>query len=175
MQRLLISCLSVLVLASCKKEITELPPATQSGAHTFGAKVDGEFWVPQGFGPVPANDILEGNMNGDDIMIRASNFSSSPTETEFVIRLKDISAPGTYQFNTNVSHPSNVASYVYFVKRRLTPENEWITSATSTGSVNITRVDPVNLIVSGTFQCTLTGTNNETLTVTDGRFDVQLQ
>ena len=174
MKSILFASFAALFLSSCKKEVSELPPATQTGAHTFGAKIDGEFWVPQGFGPVPANDILEGNMNGDDIMIRASNFSSSPTETEFVIRLKDISAPGTYQFNTTVAHPSNAASYVYFVKRRLTPENEWITSATSTGSVTITRVDPVNLIVSGTFQCTLTAANGETITVTDGRFDVQL-
>jgi hypothetical protein len=175
MRTLLFACLCIFFLGSCKKEITELPSPTQTGAHTFGARINGEFWVPQGFGPFPANDILEGNMNGNDILIRASDFSSSPTETEFVIRLKNITAPGTYSFNTTVNHPSNTASYVYFVKRKITPLEEYITSATSTGTVTITRVDPVNLIVSGTFDCTVTASNGATKSITEGRFDVQLQ
>ena len=54
--------LVLFLFTACKKEITELPPATQTGANTFGAKVNGEFWIPQGFGPIPANDILEAKM-----------------------------------------------------------------------------------------------------------------
>ena len=41
------------LLISCKKDIEELPPATQIGAHTFGARLDGQLWVPQKFGIAP--------------------------------------------------------------------------------------------------------------------------
>lgn len=177
MKKISVIILWAVLFASCKKEITELPPATQSGANTFGLKMNGDFWVPQGFGSLPANDILEARMNGNDVIINARNFSSSPTETEFEMRIKGVTAPGTYSFNTTVTPPSNNASYVYFVKRKLTPLNEWVTSAGHTGSVTITRVDTVNLIVSGTFEFNMLNIDNdpEPLTITEGRFDVKIQ
>ncbi len=177
MKNILTAVLSIFLFASCKKQITELPPATQTGAHTFGAMVNGQFWMPQGFGPLPANDILEARMIGNDVIINARNFASSPNETEFELRIHGVTAPGTYLLNTNVTHPSGGVSYAYYVKRNLTPQNEWLTSATSTGSVTITRMDTVNLIVSGTFQFNMMNINNapEPLAVTEGRFDVKIQ
>lgn len=170
------ACICSLFLLSCKKEITELPPATQTGANTFGAKVNGEFWVPQGFGSLPANDILEARMSGTYLIINARNFSSSPTETEFEIRIKDVVAPGTYVLNANVSPPSATQSYAYYVKRRVTPLDEWVTASTHTGIVHITRVDTVNLIVSGTFEFSMKNLSGsgDPLTVTEGRFDLKL-
>jgi Family of unknown function (DUF6252) len=177
MKKILAGCLFLCLLGACKKEVNELPPATQTGANTFGAKVDGKLWAPQGFGPFPANDILEARMSGHDITINARNFSSSPNETEFQLTIYNVTAPGTYLFNTDVSHPNGAASYGYYVKRNFTPENEWLTSSTYTGSVNITRIDDVNMIVSGTFQFNALNIYNSPvpITVIDGRFDVKIQ
>jgi len=176
MKKILIACLSIVLLASCKKEVSELPPATQTGANTFGAKVNGVLWAPQGFGSFPANDILEARMSGHDITINARNFSSSPNETEFQLTIFNVTAPGTYQFNTDVIHPNGTASYGYYVKRNITPQNEWLTSSIYTGSVNITRIDDVNMIVSGTFQFDAGSIyNSDVLHVTEGRFDVKIQ
>jgi hypothetical protein len=176
MKKILISCLSIVLLASCKKEITELPADTQTGANTFGAKVNGVLWAPQGFGSFPANDILETRMSGHDITINARNFSSSPNETEFQLTIFGVTAPGTYLFNTDVTHPNGTASYGYYVKRNITPQNEWLTSSIYTGSVNITRIDDVNMIVSGTFQFDAGSIyNSDVLHVTEGRFDVKIQ
>ena len=155
----------------------ELPAATQIGANTFGAKVDGKFWVPQGFGPFPANDILIARMTGTThLQINAKNFASSPNETEFEILVTGITGPGTYQLNNNVSLPAST-SYGYYVKRNFTPENEWLTSSTNTGSVTITRLDIAARIVSGTFQFNAMNIYNtpQLLTVTEGRFDLKLQ
>ncbi len=177
MKKILISCLSVALLASCKKEVTELPGATQTGANTFGAKVNGVFWAPQGFGPFPANDILEARMSGHDIVINARNFSSSPNETEFQLTIFNVFAPGTYLLNSDVIHPNGAASYGYYVKRNFTPDNEWLTSSTYTGRVIITRIDDVNMIVSGTFEFNALNIYNapEPITVTEGRFDLKIQ
>lgn len=177
MKKILIACLSLFALASCNKDVEELPPATQTGANTFGAKVNGEFWVPKTFGPFGVNDILQAHMNSStSIIIKARNFASSPTETEFEIFLKDITGPATFVLNTNVSYPTMSASYGYYVKRKLSPENEWITSSSNTGVVTITKFDLTTRIVSGTFQFNALNLYNapQPLTVTEGRFDIKI-
>jgi hypothetical protein len=75
-----------------------------------------------------------------------------------------------------VIHPNGAASYGYYVKRNITPQNEWLTSSIFTGSVNITRIDDVNMIVSGTFRFDAGSIyNSDVLHVTEGRFDVKIQ
>lgn len=177
MKKIIISCFSIALLASCKKEISELPAATQTGANTFGAKVNGVFWAPQGFGPFPANDILETRMSGHDITINARNFASSPNETEFQLTIYNVTAPGTYLLNSDVTHPNGAASYGYYVKRNINPQNEWLTSSTYTGRVIITKIDNVNMIVSGTFEFNAMNIYNtpEPISVTEGRFDLKIQ
>jgi hypothetical protein len=161
---------------SCKKEIKDLPPATDTGSNTFGAKVNGNLWKPQGFGPFPANDILEATIAGDDIQIWARNFASSPNETEFYLLIKDMTGPGTYPLNADIpAHPYRGVSYGYYVKRNFTPLNEWSTSASYTGSITVTKFDRTNKIIAGTFQFNAINMYNtpEPLTVTEGRFDVK--
>lgn len=175
MKKLLLLCLPLLFIISCKKEVEELPPATQTGAKTFGAKVNGNFWIPQGFGPFPASNLLEARKLGPNFYINARNFVASPNETEFEFFLKDVTGPGTYQLNTTLGGRSTAASYGYYVKRKLSPISEWLTSATYSGSVTITFLDITNNILSGTFQFTaadIFGTDAP-ITVTEGRFDVK--
>jgi hypothetical protein len=178
MKKIITGCLFLCLLSSCKKDVAELPPATETGANTFGAKVNGELWVPQGLGTIPANNLLESQLfpNGD-LRIRARNFASSPNETEFDMFITGITAPGTYLLNKNVSYPALSASFGYYVKRKLTPIDEWITSSTISGSVTITKLDVVNHIVSGTFQFNAASiyTPSQVLSVTDGRFDLKVQ
>ncbi len=177
MKKLIILCLPLLLIISisCKKKIEDLPPATQTGANTFGAKVNGNFWIPQGFGPFPASNLLEARRVFPNFYINARNFVSSPNETEFEFFLKDVTGPGTYQLNTTLSSRSTAASYGFYVKRNFSPINEWLTSATHTGSVNISLLDTTNRIIAGTFQFTaadIFGTASP-ITVSEGRFDMR--
>ena len=178
MKKICTILLPILILFSCKKDVTELPSATQSGANIFGAKVNGEFWVPQGFGPFPANDKLTSQLfpNGD-LRIIAKNIASSPNESEFDMFVTGVTGTGIYLLNNDVSYPSLIKGYGYFVRRKLTPTNEWITSSTNTGTVTITRFDPANHIVSGTFQFNAGSlyTPGNILSVTEGRFDLTTQ
>ena len=99
-----------------------------------------------------------------------------PNESEFEILVSGITGPGTYQLNNTVGLPASV-SYGYYVKRNFSPENEWLTSATYTGSVTLTRLDTVAKVVSGTFQFNALNIYNtpQPLSVTEGRFDLRLQ
>jgi hypothetical protein len=163
------------LFASCKKTVTELPPATQTGANTFGAKVNGELWVPQSFGPIHDNTILEAEFFNNKLLINARNFSRSPNETEFEINITNVTGPGTYIMNTDMTLPVSYANYGYYVKRNVSPQDEWITSSTHTGVVMLTKVDTVNRIISGTFSFEGVSLYNapQTISITDGRFDVK--
>jgi hypothetical protein len=164
---------------SCKKNVDELPPATQNGANTFGCLVDGKIWVPQKNAIFPGADILEARqLPNNDLYINARNFASSPNETEFEIFIKDMVGLGTYTFNTTMTGPSTAASYIYYVKRNINPQNEWMTSAAYTGIVTITAYSTTSpRFVSGTFQLQALNLYNapQPITVTEGRFDVQIQ
>ena len=166
-----------LALLSCNKEVTELPPSTQTGANTFGCKIDGKFWVPAGFGIIPTASTLETTFMGKDVLINARNFSSSPTETEFELYIKDVTAPGNYPLNATTGYPTRNVSYGYYVHRKVTPDNEWITSAEQTGMVTVTKIDTINYIISGTFQFQALNLYNtpQPISVTEGRFDVKME
>ena len=180
MKNILLVLASLLVLSGCKKSIDALPDATQTGANTFGLKLNGQFWVPQSFAGINApilNTQLSGS-NLNDILITAQNFASEPTESQFNLYVKNITGPGIYQLDQSTDiYPNASASYGYYVKRKINPVNEWITDTQHTGTVTITKWDKSNGIVSGTFE--FTGGNfdgsADSIKVTEGRFDVKLQ
>lgn len=175
---LLLAAVAFAGFSSCKKEIENLPDATQSGAGTFGAKVNGENWGPLKAGIVPTAPLLEARFAaGNSVVINARNFSRTPIETEMEIYLKGVTGPGTYQLNqTTNAYPNQSASYAYYVKRNLNIEDEWITSTAATGEVVITRFDTASRILAGTFRFTANAKyGSAPLTVTEGRFDVKVQ
>jgi hypothetical protein len=180
MKNILIVLTCLLIVAGCKKSVDELPEVTQSGANTFGLKLNGEFWVPQKFAGINA-PILKAQLTGsnvNDLLITAQNFASEPLESQFNLYIKNITGPGTFQLNQNTDiYPSAAVNYAYYVRRKINPLNEWITTAQYTGTVTITKWDLTNNIVSGTFEFRAGSMDNSTepITVTDGRFDIRLQ
>ena len=178
MKKLLLLTAVVVAFTACKKEIKTLPEATQSGANTFGAKVNGENWGPLKAGILPTAPLLEARFSGDQsIVITARNFSRTPIETEMEIYLKGATAPGTYPLNQNTArYPSQSASYAYYVKRNVTIEDQWMTGNEGTGEVVITKLDVPGRIIAGTFQFTANAKyGSAPITVTEGRFDVKIQ
>lgn len=180
MKNILSLLASLLILAGCKKSVESLPEPTQTGANTFGLNLDGKFWVPQKFAGINTailNAQLTG-LNQNDLLITAQNFASEPTEKEFQLYIKNITGPGNYPLNQNTDIYSNASgSYGYYVKRKITPLNEWITTSQYTGSVTITKWDLPNMIVAGTFEFKAVSMDSSAapITVTDGRFDIKLQ
>ncbi len=173
MKNLLLILAIVFLFASCKKEITELPAASATGANNFGASVNGTLWIPKGFGIVPTAPILEARyqLNGS-ILINARNFASSPKETEFEIFIKEPIIPGVYLLT------DDSGSYAYYVERKLTPTGEWKTGGQYTGSVTISVADTANNILGGTFEFSagsLSIYGDAPVNVTSGRFDVKVQ
>ena len=155
-----------------------MPDTTETGANKFGAKINGENWGPLGFGIVPTAPTLEASFAADSsIFINARNFSRSPVETEMQIYLKNVSAPGSYLLNQNTAvAPGHSASYAYYIKRNFSVTDEWITSTTATGQVQVTKMDWANKIISGSFSFTADAKyGSAPISVTEGRFDIKIQ
>jgi len=98
MKNILLLLSLLIIFTGCKKSIDVLPEPTQSGANTFGLKLNGEFWVPQKFAGINA-PVLKAQLAGaniNDIMITAQNFASEPLESQFTLYIKNVTGPGVY-------------------------------------------------------------------------------
>lgn len=165
-----------LFLLACKKdEMKLLPDATQIGADTMGAIVNGKAWVANGGTGFQPPEPVEGGYHGtytfdetrNNVVIQAYR----KDKTGFQLYLRDVSRTGEYLLNTTTNlfggelkQPQNYGAY--YVPGRL-----YMTTSKYTGSVNITRADTVNRIVSGTFSFKAVH-GNDSVAVYNGRFDV---
>ena len=137
-----------------------LPPATQTGANTFGCKVNGKVWLPSETAWI---EFINGGLNivGEDIL--DNNSAVAIHIGEFTI-----SDSGYFQLGKHTSYFSQ-ASFD-------TDKNIFITDLVNIGNITITRLDTtkLNYIVSGTFNFKardeITG---ETVEITEGRFDLR--
>lgn len=166
---LVVFCSFLLLSASCKKQsknpIDNLPPATQTGANTFGCLVNGEVWKPKGglldqvldFTYDP--DFREGSFG-----IIANRYLSINDKMELRIGGTGINKVGNYNLtalNNNVIYRDTKNSCQY------------IDNITLSGTLSITRYDLQAKIISGTFNFKLEKIGCPTISATEGRFDLR--
>ncbi|MDJ1497574.1 hypothetical protein QNI19_31835, partial [Cytophagaceae bacterium DM2B3-1] len=139
----------IVCLFACKKD--DLPSPSQTGADTFGCKINGKSWIPNGgngwsgiepiFGGYVDTSIAPTH-NGVFIHTYRSDNSSID------IYLQNVNTTGVYQlkYNTGIRYgtlnPLNYAAYF--------PGNgkAYVTTPEYQGTVTITRADTVNYIIS---------------------------
>ncbi|WP_153042604.1 hypothetical protein [Rufibacter ruber] len=168
------------LLTGCEKE--ELPKPTQNGSGIIACKVNGKPWIAE---------IKSLFANGEKFYV---NYGANKSPKRFVlgarrttddhnsrieIALEDLRTTGIQQLNFDTySYPGNLSFKNYGGHNDYNDfraEKDFLTNTRHTRAVNITRLDTVQRIVSGTIYFTaenLSGTG-ETVNVTDGRFDVK--
>lgn len=183
----LLFALALVALAACKRDVlpedppfdpydyTVLPPATQEGKNTFGCKVNGEVWVPRvdirSFDPTRHAKIAtlyEKNGSGSgNVTCNLLDYDSKQDEW-----LQVSFGPTFFQTIKNCGPTVGVGALLN------TSSGKWYSSKfhnSSDNCVNITRLDTVNNIVSGTFHFVLFRDSinlNDKIVVSDGRFDM---
>lgn len=88
-------------------------------------------------------------------------FDSSNFKSTHIITIRDPSTNARFENYKNVN---NCSAYSHYMD----------STVVHSGVVNLTRYDLPNGIISGTFEFTLTKPGCETITVTNGRFDIKL-
>jgi hypothetical protein len=164
---------------SCKKSYPPqptLPPITQQGYNTFGCMVDDHLWLPNAkcnFFPDRCRAIsviVSPQNNGTrlpvGIRIMAMGISGGESSS-FVIQTKNpgnpspnlIFRPGNIYDSLDIEYQEWPFIYQGFNIRP--------------GTFEITKLDTLKGIISGTFAFTLHANYRDSIVVTDGRFDLQ--
>jgi hypothetical protein len=162
---------------SCKKTLEQstntLPPATEVGANTLGAIIDGNVWVPAG-----SNGTANLAIYYDPGYASGTLDISAYRITDTVLNDRTYLAFGVDSLNnyaiphTFVMQPQGNTA-LGFTQYPCAYESTDSITRTS-GAITITKLDIVGGIVSGTFSGTLIKPGCGTITITDGRFDIKL-
>jgi hypothetical protein len=167
--------LTVFCFAQCKKNKPDsngLPSATQEGKNTLGFLLNGQPWKPQGNnGTANLSIDVDFGFNQGVFGIAAYRILSSNNREYFGIGIRD-----SLNF---VTIPSLLTMKKYSIANSRFSTNTcdmsfYDTTVFRNGNLNITKLDKVNRIISGTFNAILFEPScGDTIKITDGRFDMK--
>ena len=141
-----------------------LPPETQTGQRTFGCLVNGQAWTPAGSplgGPLFTTQYFNQQLTVS--AGRSITVSGVRIDQGIEVNVDKVQSVGSIMLIDSVRNFANIVDLV----TRCT----YYTNSTHQGTLEITRLDLVNRIVSGRFAFTLETPGCGKLVVTDGRFD----
>lgn len=172
MKNILLAISLMGILSSCKDNDTDspaLPQATQTGANTGGAMVNGKIWVSkieQSTVAALGNNTTYELVNNEyslKIHLRNTENPSGNTIQILLVSHQDFGI-GDYPLSENDQGLYYNSSKIYS------------TNHDNIGTLTITRFDKANKIISGTFSFKAQYYyNGDTVTITDGRFDRKYQ
>ena len=145
---------------------TCLPPITTTGQNTFGCRVNGTVWLPEGGSGTPGQSIEY--TSNKELVISGYNDSR---EEFLTLDIRPISDTGNFVFYDSLF----VLQGASFLNAK-TGLN-YYTDTIYHGNIHILRLDPNKGVVSGTFSFDLYDMyhqHNDTIHITDGRFDLHL-
>jgi len=165
-----------LFFTGCKKNtpaIDQLPPATQTGARTFGCLVNGKVFKPKGdlFTGPRLSCAYQYNNGGYSFQLHAKQDIGNGLLS---IGVFTDSLPISQGVIIKLSEP-DVKGKSYGLHGKYTPEglgSLYYTQPGGTGELHITKFDETNRIVSGTFWFDAVNSNGEKVQVREGRFDM---
>ena len=161
--------------AACKKDIfapPAFPAATQTGANTMGAIVNGNQFIAY---QLPGSLLQSLIAQYDDQSF--SLFGDDPSR-EFgatvVINIYGVNGTGNYKLINQNGFPGNNWGEIVIVSG--TSQFHYFTDSIHTGTVTITRFDTIKHIISGVFSMTpklmYSSALDTIANVQNGRFDV---
>lgn len=170
-------CFCTFLLSSCEPEvepILALPEASQTGKNTLGFMLDNEVWVAYGkrcFVTSPCNygkpSVFCGK-NGNKVRWDFSAGLFTIEKNDYLyIGFENLQQIGVYALDT-----AKRDDYLNITIQRSNKEDEQY-KAQHGFTFNISKLDTLNKIISGTFQGTLISMKDSTKTkqVKEGRFD----
>ncbi len=170
-------CSLIITTNSCKKdkltELEKLPPATQTGANTFGCLVNGKAFLPYTncsfICDPPLQFTYDPGRFGGQFAIQVEN---SVFKSTIIFGLDSVITAGRFIYSQNNNHSIR---FSYSPNNNICDLSTIIDSQVSaTGYVDILKFDLLQGIISGTFEFTLSKTGCETINITNGRFDAKL-
>ena len=156
--------------SSNDNNIPGLPPATQSGANTFGCLVNGVAWVPQGFGGTNNLSIdYDPGFNNGIFSISAESIVSQSNFSSIGLSIRDSLNFMNAPLKLNLS---NNSLYGVFYSDRNCFITFFDTTISRKGTLILTTYDKTKRVIAGTFDAILFKIGcTDTIRITKGRFD----
>ncbi|MCA6421187.1 MAG: hypothetical protein IM568_00035 [Flavobacterium sp.] len=177
MKNLILLLLTTFTLSCCNKdddnkpktELEKLPLATQTGAQTFGCLIDGKAFVPPKFGTNAPNAFYQ-FVGGEYTLSIYGSTDGGPTLKSINIGCLDMPLIQETSYLLKEELTNN-----YFGEYNIGGGITFSGASTTAipGTLTITRFDPSNFIISGTFEFTVLDDNGAEIKITNGRFDMQ--
>jgi hypothetical protein len=173
---------TIIQCSRCKENVEPndgLPPETQTGARTFGCKINGVNWVASGGNFLTLKPATSANYDptyeGGTLSITAADYLGRDPATGiadyFVFGASQLTKPQIYQLpdrarkaGIDVHLSKKGCEYMYSPNQ----DNPIIR-----GTLNIKKLDTMTRIVAGTFDFVTQTKGCDTLKITEGRFDVR--
>lgn len=173
---IIIACANI--FAACKKDKTttepadQLPPATQTGANTFGCLVNGKVWIPKGYNgmgsPNPNVKVETGNNGLPVLTLDTKQFNNTVSEGTLFLSIGNLDFPRIFTYPADMTYLFGWSKYFGNCN---TPAFD--TTVKKWGGGIISKLDLSNKIISGTFYCKFKAATCDTVFITDGRFDIK--
>lgn len=168
------------LLACCNKDDkstptptpdSQLPPATQTGANTFGCLLDGVI-----FKPGLTNNSYQCYyqlVNGEYYFNVNANYEKNGILKSLAIFTAKLAISEGQNYILKENNNGNVIGKYFVGNNNSGIIEEYYTSTINTGELKITKLDFTNNIVSGTFWYDVKDNQNVTHQIRDGRFDMR--
>ena len=173
----LLLLISFFTFSECKKHkpdtpVDQLPPATQTGASTFGCLVNGKVFTPSGdpFGG-PIKSCAYQFVGGYSFQLKARRSEGSGTYSIGVFTDSLEIQEGTKLLLQNQYEKGK--AYGKYSLFSFTGDKLFTTDSISSGELFIKKFDQANRIVSGTFWFDAVNDVGEKVQVREGRFDMK--
>jgi hypothetical protein len=177
----LVIVLSLTCLSGCKKDKIpdSLPPITQAGKNTFGCKLNGQVWVP----------YAKCNTTGspcEEVFVQVYPVTNNDLPVQLEIKVEHYNSPNTFTefhiFTTlrdsiySTGNKTDSLSLEYYDGSGFIPYTNYNNlNNSSANQLQITKIDTVQKILSGTFEGVLYKSPTDSVTVSEGRFDVRFE
>ncbi|MEZ5046086.1 MAG: hypothetical protein R2831_03750 [Chitinophagaceae bacterium] len=180
-QLLLILFISTLSLCACKKKTIskpDLPPATQTGAFTFGCYIDGKPYSTAGekIMGVETYAYFSKIKYGSNVCLTISTSREEPNQDFYIgIRYKDME---TMDYEVGEDFFEFQGLYGDYSNSTVpTGSNLFETDSTHTLKIHFNKFTGFSSggILAGTFSGSMINKDGTVIQVTDGRFDLSLQ
>ena len=172
---IIIVTLMLLSAASCKKDKAsedQLPPATQTGANTFGCLINGKVFVPKGYdgsGRPNPHVQYDYDLNGQPFLsIDAKRYDQNQVNGSVFILFNNLNNTGSYQIPTLFKYSVGWSDIIPGCGM-----GNLDATVSAWGGGDISRLDIANRIISGTFNFKAIKPGCDTVRISDGRFDIK--
>lgn len=166
-----------IVICSCRKTPPEnvLPPITESGKHSLGFILNGEPWVPYDRGNHEKNELPLAQVSDHGLKITATRIDEENScRNWFCIEVSNQQIEeGSFQL-TNKACTSPYQSFYYGEKKHQIGEHYKMDDS-ALNELIIRKIDQEQRFISGTFSFRAISPQQDTIKVTNGRFDLRYE